>query len=131
MLEFLEDAAVELELAALREEELQRLEELRSRASEQVGEEEGRDDDGERDPVPAEDREAVLRDPPDEPADRQGAGALLRRIERDLVQRAGRKAYRDGTHRLIAPAQTLARVRPHMPMMGITEPTLADEATTP
>jgi len=32
----------------------------------------------------------------------------------------GRKAYRAGTHRTVAPAETLARVRPLMPAMGIT-----------
>jgi YcaO-like protein with predicted kinase domain len=30
------------------------------------------------------------------------------------------KTYRDGTHRLIAPEETVARVRPFMPAMGIT-----------
>jgi YcaO-like protein with predicted kinase domain len=33
---------------------------------------------------------------------------------------AGLKAYRAGTHRTVAPAETLARVRPLMPTMGIT-----------
>ncbi len=33
---------------------------------------------------------------------------------------AGYKAYRVGTHRTVAPAETLARVRPLMPDMGIT-----------
>jgi YcaO-like protein with predicted kinase domain len=33
---------------------------------------------------------------------------------------AGRKAYRVGTHRTVAPAETVARVRPLMPAMGIT-----------
>lgn len=32
----------------------------------------------------------------------------------------GHKAYRAGTHRTVAPAETLARVRPLMPAMGIT-----------
>jgi YcaO-like protein with predicted kinase domain len=32
----------------------------------------------------------------------------------------GHKAYRAGTHRTVAPADTLARVRPLMPTMGIT-----------
>lgn len=32
----------------------------------------------------------------------------------------GRKAYRSGTHRTVAPAETLVRVRPLMPLMGIT-----------
>jgi len=32
----------------------------------------------------------------------------------------GVKRYRDGTHRIQAPAETLARVRPHMAAMGIT-----------
>ena len=31
-----------------------------------------------------------------------------------------RKRYRSGTHRLVPPAQTLARVRPLLPVMGIT-----------
>lgn len=33
---------------------------------------------------------------------------------------AGHKTYRAGTHRTVAPAETLARVRPLMPAMGIT-----------
>ncbi len=33
---------------------------------------------------------------------------------------AGYKAYRAGTHRTVPPAETLARVRPLMPAMGIT-----------
>ena len=33
---------------------------------------------------------------------------------------AGHKAYWAGTHRTVAPAETLARVRPLMPTMGIT-----------
>ncbi|HUL73599.1 MAG TPA: YcaO-like family protein [Vicinamibacterales bacterium] len=32
----------------------------------------------------------------------------------------GLKRYRDGTHRVVDPAETLARVRPLMPAMGIT-----------
>src|SRR5574342_31348 len=32
----------------------------------------------------------------------------------------GHKAYRAGTHRTVAPTETLARVRPLMPAMGIT-----------
>lgn len=30
------------------------------------------------------------------------------------------KAYRAGTHRTVSPAETLARLRPHLPAMGIT-----------
>jgi ribosomal protein S12 methylthiotransferase accessory factor len=30
------------------------------------------------------------------------------------------KQYRDGTHRLVSPRETLARVRPFLPTMGIT-----------
>jgi ribosomal protein S12 methylthiotransferase accessory factor len=33
---------------------------------------------------------------------------------------AGRKLYREGTHRTDAPARTLARAKPHMEAMGIT-----------
>ncbi|HYN38364.1 MAG TPA: YcaO-like family protein, partial [Rhodospirillales bacterium] len=33
---------------------------------------------------------------------------------------ATRKRYRRGTHRLVSPAETLARVRPLLPVMGIT-----------
>jgi YcaO-like protein with predicted kinase domain len=33
---------------------------------------------------------------------------------------AGHKAYRAGTHRTVTPAETLARIRPFMPAMGIT-----------
>lgn len=33
---------------------------------------------------------------------------------------ATRKRYRSGTHRLVPPAQTLARIRPLLPVMGIT-----------
>lgn len=32
----------------------------------------------------------------------------------------GPKSFRDGTHRLVAPEETLARVTRHMPAMGIT-----------
>ncbi|HSB67827.1 MAG TPA: hypothetical protein VLT62_00645, partial [Candidatus Methylomirabilis sp.] len=31
-----------------------------------------------------------------------------------------RKGYRDGTHRLTIPEETLARVRPHLAAMGVT-----------
>src|ERR1700722_10126568 len=30
------------------------------------------------------------------------------------------KGYKSGTHRLVSPAETLARARPLLPMMGIT-----------
>lgn len=36
------------------------------------------------------------------------------------VGQAARKVYRDGTHRTAFPAETLARVKPHMASMGIT-----------
>jgi YcaO-like protein with predicted kinase domain len=36
------------------------------------------------------------------------------------VRGSVRKGYRDGTHRLIKPEETLARLRPHLAMMGIT-----------
>jgi YcaO-like protein with predicted kinase domain len=38
----------------------------------------------------------------------------------DALEQPLRKNFRQGTHRIAAPAQTLARVRPHMQRMGIT-----------
>ncbi len=41
-------------------------------------------------------------------------------LERSALGDSALKGFRDGTHRLIAPAETVARVRRLMPVMGIT-----------
>ena len=50
----------------------------------------------------------------------RGSGVLLEKLAKDLRRGAAVKGYRLGTHRLIAPGDTVTRVRPHMAMMGIT-----------
>lgn len=49
-----------------------------------------------------------------------GNGELWRLTDMDQSDNATRKAYRRGTHRAVAPAETLAHVRPLMAEMGIT-----------
>ena len=59
-----------------------------------------------------------------EPAARDGGhpqdGLKVDCVSASTEADPGHKAYRAGTHRTVAPAETLARVRPLMPAMGIT-----------